>query len=198
MEELQIKAEKYAAEKTQEVIAKAIAQAYFDGYSDGYKDGEEHTAIDFRVSNPHFIDLGLPSGTMWASDFERDKEDIRHLTYGQASHFALPTKEQVQELFDNCMWFRQGKGHYNACYVCIGPNGKSITFDNASYKIPYPEEEKHVFMYTLSSFWIESKNESLKKNSAWIKVEGENIDKELKETHPGMMLPIRLVSNKKI
>jgi hypothetical protein len=37
MNELQEKAEAYAAEKLNELMSKAIAQAYMDGYQNGYK-----------------------------------------------------------------------------------------------------------------------------------------------------------------
>lgn len=67
-----------------------------------------------------FIDLGLPSGTLW-----KDKnEDGGSYFYGQAlNKFGnkQPTKEQFEELKDKCQWTWTGSG-----YKVTGPNGNSI------------------------------------------------------------------------
>ena len=65
------KSEKYAAGKANAAIDKAIAQAYADGYRDGYKAREEEIPVDLRDNKTEFVDLGLPSGTLWAKDYER-------------------------------------------------------------------------------------------------------------------------------
>ena len=67
MIELLDKADKYAAGKINEALDKVIAQAYADGYRDGYKECQDHVSVNLRISNTEYVDLGLPSGTMWAS-----------------------------------------------------------------------------------------------------------------------------------
>lgn len=67
-----------------------------------------------------YVDLGLPSGTLWKAE----NEDCGLITYDQAYNFygsSLPTKEQLEELKNNCLWTWQGNG----CKV-KGKNGESI------------------------------------------------------------------------
>lgn len=66
-------ANSYAEGKANEAITKAIAQVYLDGYKDGYKSGKENAKIE--CNDAEFVDLGLPSGTLWASDYLKDIEE---------------------------------------------------------------------------------------------------------------------------
>lgn len=69
-----------------------------------------------------YVDLGLPSGTLW-KDIE---EEIGLCSYDQAiKKFGnkLPTKEQLEELKNSCQWVWLG---YDEIVKVIGPNGKSI------------------------------------------------------------------------
>lgn len=66
-----------------------------------------------------YVDLGLPSGTLWNSQNERDM-----WTYDDAvKRFGnrLPSKEQWEELKDKCQWKWTDQG-----YKVIGPNGNYI------------------------------------------------------------------------
>ena len=67
MIELLDRAEKYASGKASVMIDKAIAQAYADGYRDGYADREKEIPINLRENKTIYVDLGLPSGTLWYS-----------------------------------------------------------------------------------------------------------------------------------
>ena len=72
-----------------------------------------------------FIDLGLPSGTLWRDANETDD----YFTYEEAvNRFGdkLPTKEQMEELKDKCQWTWNGNG-----YKVTGPNGNSIVLPAA-------------------------------------------------------------------
>lgn len=75
-----------------------------------------------------FVDLGLPSGTLW-----KDKnEEGGFYTYEQAlNKFGdkLPTKEQFEELESKCQWSWTGSG-----YKVTGPNGNSISLPAAGYR----------------------------------------------------------------
>lgn len=75
-----------------------------------------------------FVDLGLPSGTLW-----KDKnEEGGFYTYEQAlNKFGdrLPTKEQFEELKSKCQWSWTGSG-----YKVTGPNGNSISLPAAGYR----------------------------------------------------------------
>ena len=67
-----------------------------------------------------YVDLGLPSGTLWKST----NEDCGLINYDQAlSSYTnkIPTKEQWEELKNSCTWKYNGNG-----FVIIGPNNNSI------------------------------------------------------------------------
>lgn len=72
-----------------------------------------------------YVDLGLPSGTLWKNYNEKG-----HFTYDEAtSRFGenLPTKEQWEELIKHCQWTVMKKGYDITGYKIIGPNGNSIS-----------------------------------------------------------------------
>ena len=73
-----------------------------------------------------YIDLGLPSKTLW-----KDKNEDAHYTYEEAmTKFGncLPTKSQLEELKRKCRWKRIEGG-----YQVTGPNGASITLPAAGW-----------------------------------------------------------------
>ena len=80
-----------------------------------------------------YVDLGLPSGTLWRSYNEGGGDYGDGLyTYDQAkSKFGnkLPTKSQLEELCYNCQWHWNGNE-----YVVTGPNGQSITMPLTGYR----------------------------------------------------------------
>ena len=73
-----------------------------------------------------YVDLGLPSGTLW-----KGKNEGGWYTYEEAiSMFGnlLPTKEQFEELINTCSWTWLGSG-----VKIIGPNGESIVLPAEGY-----------------------------------------------------------------
>ena len=77
-----------------------------------------------------FEDLGLPSGYCWRR-FNEEINDTEYLTYQEgydASNGYVPTKEQWQELMDNCTWTwtNEGSSGSERGYIVLGPNGNSI------------------------------------------------------------------------
>lgn len=73
-----------------------------------------------------WIDLGLPSGTLW-----KDYNEEGFYTYDEAvEQFGdnLPSKEQLSELSDRCKWTWTGDG-----YQVEGPNGNHIFLPAAGY-----------------------------------------------------------------
>lgn len=74
--------------------------------------------------NIGYVDLGLPSGTLW-----KDQNESGYYTYDEAVRQfgdALPTKEQMEELINYCRWEWNGWGNYAKLYLVIGPNGNHI------------------------------------------------------------------------
>lgn len=83
-----------------------------------------------RENDRDFIDLGLPSGTLWAADNEGG-DYVRYSYYESVSRFGnkLPTKKQLEELKNQCTWTWTGSG-----YKVIGPNGNSIYFPAPGFR----------------------------------------------------------------
>lgn len=89
------------------------------------------TIAQTDISDIEWIDLGLPSGTLWA------KDDInRMMSFAEAKHnyeVHMPSKKAVEEL-------RTCKREWNECtkaLVFTGPNGNSISFHCKSYNKTY-------------------------------------------------------------
>lgn len=85
----------------------------------------EVIAASNTVSKPEkvvpngYVDLGLPSGTLW-----KDKNESGFYDYDAALRSfgnKLPTKVQYEELFDKCKWTWTGSG-----YDVKGSNGNKI------------------------------------------------------------------------
>ena len=75
-----------------------------------------------------YVDLGLPSGTLWKDQNEAGG----FYSYDQAmAKFgsSLPTKEQLEELKNSCRWTWNGNG-----YKVEGPSGESIVLPAAGYR----------------------------------------------------------------
>lgn len=75
-----------------------------------------------------YVNLGLPSGTLWKAE----NEDCGLITYDQAYNFygnSFPSKEQWEELKNNCLWTWQDNG-----YKVKGKNGESIFLPAAGYR----------------------------------------------------------------
>ncbi len=78
--------------------------------------------INYSIEGQHWVDLGLPSGTLWA------EKDIGKMGYYTASHHFgnnLPTRSQLEELKVYCYrdWKKEGQR-----LILTGPNGNSISF----------------------------------------------------------------------
>lgn len=201
MIDLSTKADNYAASNSNDIITKAIAKAYAEGYRDGYKDREEEILVNLNYSNSDFIDLGLPSSTLWSVDYERENKKVIYALYEQVSHLSLPSVEQTQELFDNCIWRLHDGLHDKYCFLCIGPNGNSISFSFSGYRIPKPVDSI-IDRYWHANFWIKTQDDSKEKHSAHLSKENDQLKRtyvinEIKHFVQGYMLPVRLVLNKK-
>ena len=71
-----------------------------------------------------YVDLGLPSGTLWKLKNEYDYTEKNKKEYAN----ELPTIEQCEELNMYCQWVLQDSG-----YCVIGPNGNNIYFNFPKY-----------------------------------------------------------------
>ena len=190
------KADKYADGKANEAITKAIAQAYLDGYRDGYNDREAEIPADFRDNKTKYIDLGLPSRTLWSEDYEKDGDDLLYLPYERAEYMKLPTEEQWKELINECKWEVKWYSDSDPDILqvkCIGPNGNILRF-NRTGKIDTDEVVDNYQVY----FWVEDMDEGTSKNAVHIYNPKYNFKKKdhyknLGGVFSGYRLPVRLV-----
>lgn len=198
MNDLQIKAEAYAAEKMNELMTKAIAQAYMDGYRNGYKDRDsEIEGSGYMEGEISVHDLGLPSGTLWSLNYLNDEsERTDFLPYIKAAKLGLPTKEQVDELIENCRW----RGDYSSSRitfygaVCIGANGEKITLDSKGYRVDKQTVGAPNYGGGSAYFWIHDEEEGDEKNAVRIyEVENGKPKMEIVKIFSGYKLPVLIV-----
>ena len=169
--EIREKANNYAEKKTNEVLIQAIAQAYIDGYQDGYQACKEEIPLDVQKDQTVYVDLGLPSGTLWAAEDECKDGKRMYLPYVKASAFNLPTEEQWRELLQKCEWdYKYFNGH-DKRFVCIGPNGNVIHFGNTGFK---KEEKSDMFSAGRVFMWIKDDSIELQKNAVTMYIMNRN------------------------
>lgn len=73
-------------------------------YMDGYRQGQIDYAPTVTVDNVKYMDLGLPSETLWscAPQYFCYGWHLQLNTYKEAKKLGLPTKEQWEELLTFC------------------------------------------------------------------------------------------------
>ena len=196
MVELTEKAAQYAAEKSNEVISNALAKAYEDGYRDGYRDREEDIPVDLRDNKTEYVDLGLPSGTLWATDYEQENDKTLYLPYIQAAELTLPTEEQWKELLEICEW----QGNYSSSglsfygITVIGPNGNSIRLSSKGFMKDDVEIGRPLYGGGSVYFWLND-NEATNNIQSVVIDKGKYRSPEIGiiKTFSGYKLPVRLV-----
>ena len=136
---LEEQAKNYAEGKVQEALTAVVEKAYSDGYKAGYNDAikKSNNGVQiFEGDGITYVDLGLPSGTLWASDYLKDKNgNIVSLPYIEAAPLNIPTQEQFEELKKYCDVSLRNPSPENMnekVYVFAG-NGKgiSLAFNNS-------------------------------------------------------------------
>ena len=190
--ELTEKATTYAEGKVNEVLTAAIAQAYTDGYRDGYKDCEDKMPMELREDELEYVDLGLPSGTLWANHYKKGTDGYSdYLPYHKAALLNIPTKEQWEELLQICKIISRGR--YG--FVCIGPNGNSISIKKCGYK----EDDVTINPSPyFARFWIKDNKDSSKIVSVKMFYNSKKGCEEyvIVDTFSGYKLPIQLIRTK--
>ena len=79
------------------------------------------------LNGQEWVDLGLPSGTLWKNKNEKGFYDYDAAVHSFGS--KLPTKEQLEELKNSCKWIWTGSG-----FKVVGPNGVSIVLPADGYR----------------------------------------------------------------
>lgn len=182
------KASKYAESKANEGITKMIADAYLEGYKEGYAAREQEIPMEIRDRKTKYIDLGLPSGTLWATDYEKQDGEVLYLPYCEARTMKIPTEEQLRELYEKCRWHKKfnHKPEIESMY-CIGPNGRKLSFTLPGI-IKTDEKEEP----TIIRFWIRNNNDKEGTKAARIHTFS-CLSSDTEEVFSGYGLAVRLV-----
>lgn len=202
MIELKEKAGIYAEENVINVLKEAFAKVYADGFREGYKAREEEIPIVFHDNQTEFIDLGLPSGTLWSSDYERINGKLSYQIYDNVEVLSIPTVKQCQELLDLCSWESDisfGSNPTIKKITCVGPNGNKINFCLTGYI-----KTDSVFrQITDSTFWAKFEGNSFSNKKAVLisnrdehNCRSRKLKRELLDAFMGYRLPVRLVKTK--
>lgn len=193
MEDLKEQASKYIEEKMFDILKEACSKVYAEGYRNGYKDRDAEISVDLRDNKTEYVDLGLPSGTLWAVDYEKEGGDIIYLPYDKASQFDIPTEEQCNELLSLCRWESIGINSYSGKFDCVGPNGKVITFKSTGFYKTEPRLEACCNIY----FWLKDQRENPDKAIAFMRYYNLVEDvRKVKNIFMGFKLPVRLVKTR--
>ncbi len=111
------------------------------------------TEIDSLLEHG-YVDLGLPSGTLWKEKSERGFFDYQKAV--QQFGNMLPSKKQFQELIDFCEWSWSGWDEDPTYYKVTGRNGKTIVFINNGY---VSDDGKVYGNRQGGLFWTSTKND---------------------------------------
>lgn len=106
-----------------------IVRTYFRERSSSSGGGGDTPATGCPDGNhPHWIDLGLPSGTQWRCcnvDASSPEEYGGYYTFEQAQAYNPPSREQVKELVEKCSYTWTTQNGVNGGKF-TGPNGGTI------------------------------------------------------------------------
>lgn len=136
--ELKQKAREYATSKAVEFLTETIARAYEDGFRDGYNSKDKDDVLVLKKYEGRFIDLGLPSGTLWSEDYLSEDGKRICLPFNDAFQYSIPSPEQWNELRNLCEWaVSYTTSEFSGKVLCVkarctGPNGQSLEFKLAS------------------------------------------------------------------
>lgn len=183
--DLKEKSLQYAESKLAEILNNVVAQAYIDGYNEACKENGKEVATCV-ADGIEYVDLGLPSGTLWATDYLRKDGEIEYMPYMQAEKLSIPTEEQIKELINCCVFNKPSNGLIDI----LGITGEILHLEESGY---YGGTKKicESWMY----FW--GKSESQKNGNAFYKYLGSNSssDSSITEIFKGYKLPVLLVKN---
>lgn len=188
-------AKKYAEGKVNDALNQVVAEAYMAGYNAGYQDGCNKVVKDSVTEGIEYVDLGLPSGTLWSSDYVKDDNgNTIYVTQENSADYKIPTYEQFKELMDECKWDQKseknwtewGNYYYHEWAICLGPNGNKIIFE----KTGLYEATDCLTRTSEILFWLNNK-ESFHGNCANITLN--NLEVGSGSEFSGYKLPIRLV-----
>ena len=98
-----------------------------------------------------FVDLGLPSGRLWASEnaegyytFDDAKKKFGEL---------LPSPEAFEELYEECQWIWDAE---NKGVTIVGPNKNTIFLPASGFRDCYSESKDVDFVGSDGNYWSDT------------------------------------------
>jgi len=191
--------EELAQQYADEIIENKLRQIVLDSFLRGYELGELHTALTIKIEGVTYVDLGLPSGTLWSS-----KPFYQKFCHDDAQKLNIPTEEQCLELISKTKSIYHAHSYvkyylYEYDVEIIGATSQRI---NASFTsgtigegIKPVRDSFGVNYYYENRFWI--KGESNESNDApvlMLNAQSESI--RIHKHFTGYKLPVFLVKNK--
>lgn len=116
--------EKLASEYAQSQIhqiSDALEQAYLKGYEKAIIDNKKV----FDIDGVEFVDLALPSGTLWSRHPLMKNGGYETIPYNEAINLPIPSKAQWEELVKHCDIINGRE----FCFVAPSPSSERIYFD---------------------------------------------------------------------
>ena len=151
-------------EKNFESMKDLLKKAYISGYEQGELD-----SLVYNIDDVQYVDLGLPSGTLWAEPLtiKRYLYSYKMLSYKEASLLNIPTEEQYNELVENCQILFEENGG-NAVFI-VGKTGKRLQVYTENYIVI--RNNPTGFMTNVS---FKGEKTPKKQNFLWLKSDIEN------------------------
>lgn len=140
-------------------------------YIRGYEQGELDSVSIYNIDDVQYVDLGLPSGTLWAEPqtLKRQAYCYYKFSYKEANLLNIPTEEQYSELVENCQLIFEENGG-NAVFI-VGKNGKRMKVYTENYVTLNTHTQFERDRYNVS---FKGEKTPKEQNFLWLKSEIEN------------------------
>lgn len=135
------------AEQKKEELTTLIKEAYLKGY----EQGQLGVSVPIFIDGVEYVDLGMPSGTLWSKEPLTKNGSYLQVSYSEAMTLPIPTREQWEELNKTCA-FKNNK------IVAPLPTCQRIGFEY--WRKGLQGEECDYF--TGYKFWLKGEIDSLK------------------------------------
>lgn len=148
------------------------------------------------VNERQYVDLGLPSGTLWATENEKGwySTQLANSRIGE----KMPTAQQFKELINECRWDWEGDEYGGTGYTVIGHNGNSIFLPANGYMLDLLGEAE-IYKEGIVGKYISSTKYGSSNSEKYMTLyfDGTMDIKTVSEELPRSEYSVRLVKNQK-
>lgn len=135
-------------ESNQIILIDSLKQAYLQGYNQALID----TQISINIDGVEYVDMGLPSGTLWSKEPLMSGKDYRRFNYADAFNLPIPTIEQWKELCESCSFLGDQM-------VAQSPNCQRIRFNSSELTV---RGEECDFKLGEFKFWLKGDSNTVR------------------------------------